>query len=635
MRTLIIRNSDKSFFVELKTDILQSVSEMLIDGFDVRFTNMYFLGYGYDEKKVVDIKEIENSFITFKQKIEAVDTLDLYVYDENQIEIKLSGGLGPGYDIFILGGQSNGYSGPTTDASDVYPTGVLQLGNALSDIGDIIPATEPLDQSLGIRSTNSSGPMRTFIDNYLANEEVAEGRNILIIAGCLSGTGFFDDRWNKGDDLYEELVSRVNLVKALPGNHVIKGIFMQMGERDSQGTDDEWEENSINFTVNFKNDIGINYSNTPVVFGGMLPSWADDTAARIAVNNRMKIINTYIEYSEFASADLPTEITTHVGDGLHYDIVAQRELGNRYWTAYQSAISNNFTRAVSDAVNDLAVTPKASYNMQLDWTKPANAYPYIDSYNVYYKLPASGTYTLFENTTSLQSTITGLSATTEYDFMVRAVNFIGESANSNVITDTTELNPISYTHEFRYEFENDLDNGIGGTGTGFGTVAYASDGGGEFAYDGGGAAINGVDTGFSIPANTDWSKSCWINATSNTIQHIMSSGDATGSAMAFQSSKMRIGTIANVYAISQSDTMPAGWNHIVVTYNHTTDLCTLYVNGVSKGSATIADFGAHNIYIGNKNGQSQGFYGLIDDVRVFLKVVSGAEITQLGNRDEI
>lgn len=537
-----------------------------------------------------------------------------------------------GYDILILFGQSNGYFGTTTDGTDVYPTGVYQLGNWLGDVGVIIPATEPIDQ-YNTRSLGASGPMRTFVDNYLANITIPPNRNLLIISGALSGTGFFDNRWNKGDDLYEALLTRCLSMLVLPGSQ-LKGIFSQMGERDSESTPDLWQSKSTAMVVNFKKDLGYNYSHTPVVFGGMLPSWAASSAPRIAVDARMKLIGTYIENSAFASADMPTVLTEHTGDGLHYNVVSQRELGNRYWTAFQTALTNDFARSVSDAVSDLAVTAKPSYDMQLDWTMPLNAYPYVDSYNVYYKLTGAGSYTFFENTTTLQSTITGLSATTEYQFMVRAVNFIGESLNSNIITATTELNPITYTHAFRFAFENDLDNGIGGFGTGYGTINYTNDGTRGNVY-GTGLGNAGVKTGVEIPANSDFTKCAWIKNPSASLNHIMSSGDAAGTSLMVQSSKVRVGTFANFYAISQSDTLAAGWNHIVITYNATTDLLTLYVNKVSKGTATLADAGTHTIYVAGRNTELTGWLGLLDDARLFLRVLNTSEINQVYDGDII
>ena len=541
----------------------------------------------------------------------------------------------PGYDVLVLVGQSNGFFGTTITGVDIYPSEVYQLGNWIDNDGDVVAAVEPLDQAQDIRTANASGPMRTFVDNYIANVSIPSNRNLLIIANCLSGSGFDDNRWNKGDDLYEETVQRVLDAQALSGTTRVKGIFMQMGERDTSGTDAEWEARSLQFALDFKNDIGSPYSNVPIVVGGMLPSWVLGSQARIDVDTRMKLTDTYIEYSEHASADLPTEITGDIGDGLHYDVVSQRELGNRYWTAFVAAQTNSFVRTVPTAVDDLEATPKASSVMQLNWTKPTEGYPLIESYNIYYKLPASGTWILFENQTALQSSITGLSATTEYDFMVRVVNFQGESSDSNEVTDTTQATDTASTHVFRFQFEQDLDDGAGGTGTDLNSITYTNDGDRGWVYDGNAVATEGVDTGHSITANTSFTKTMWVKVTSNGVQHLMSSGDATGSALAFQSGKGRVGTIANVYALNASSNLPGGWNHYIVTYDAVTDDLELFANNVSVGTATLTDTGTHNIYVGNKVGAAQGFLGLIDDARLYDKVLTGPQRAQVFADDEV
>lgn len=537
-----------------------------------------------------------------------------------------------GFDVFLDAGQSNTYFGTTTDASDVYKPDIFQLGHYLADDGIIIPAAEPLDHYY-TRSTGAAGFMRTFIDDYVDNGYKKENRPILIVGGALNGTGFSDNRWNKGDDLYENLVARAISVLSLPGAR-LKGIFMQMGERDSESTPELWQQRCTDFCINIKNDIGKPYSSAPIVFGGMLPSWAAQTQARTDVDSRMKIINTYVEFGEYASPYVPTVLTEHVGDGLHYNVVSQRELGHRYFTAYLAALNNSFTRSVADPINDLAPTLKPNYDVQLDWTSPPNSYPYVDSFNIYYKETGSGEWLFFENTTSVQSLVTGLLAETSYDFSVRSVNFSGESLDSNVAQATTELNPISYTHEFRYEFDNDLNNGVGGTGTGFGSVTYTNDGERGNVY-GLGTATMGVETGHTIPANSSFTKTFWFKAVSNTVQHLMSSGDASGSSIMFQSSKFRVGSLANAYAISQSDTAPSGWNHCIVTYDESTDELKLYVNNVEKGSTTLADTGSHTIFVGNRNTKTNGCQSYMDDARLYARVLNPSERAQVFAGDEI
>lgn len=62
----------------------------------------------------------------------------------------------------------------------------------------------------------------------------------------------------------------------------------------------------------------------------------------------------------------------------------------------------------------------------------------ITGYNVYYRVTGSGfAWTLFANTASTSSTVTGLTTNTTYDYIVKTVNGYGESVPSNVITQKT------------------------------------------------------------------------------------------------------------------------------------------------------------------------------------------------------
>lgn len=83
------------------------------------------------------------------------------------------------------------------------------------------------------------------------------------------------------------------------------------------------------------------------------------------------------------------------------------------------------------------------------------------------------------------------------------------------------------------------------------------------------------------------------------------------------------------------------WTHIAITYNNPSGLTTvnplMYVNGgavsidfTSNGTGTIADDSAITATIGARNSDTlRQFDGLIDDVRVYNRVLSAAEIQRL------
>jgi len=82
------------------------------------------------------------------------------------------------------------------------------------------------------------------------------------------------------------------------------------------------------------------------------------------------------------------------------------------------------------------------------------------------------------------------------------------------------------------------------------------------------------------------------------------------------------------------------WTHVVVTWNGTIGAgmeAHIYANGVETGYASsfngsgTANDSATNMLIGQKSGNISPFKGLIDDFRIYNRVLSAAEIKQLYN----
>ena len=89
-------------------------------------------------------------------------------------------------------------------------------------------------------------------------------------------------------------------------------------------------------------------------------------------------------------------------------------------------------------------------------------------------------------------------------------------------------------------------------------------------------------------------------------------------------------------AVYDSNTVvPNGqWTHILVTYNNASKTATFYKNGVFDGSQVTANTignGGTTFYIGNdgRDGAGYPFDGLIDDVRIYNRALSAAEIQAL------
>ena len=98
-----------------------------------------------------------------------------------------------------------------------------------------------------------------------------------------------------------------------------------------------------------------------------------------------------------------------------------------------------------DQVTGLTLGTATSTTQPLTWTAPADGGSAITDYVVQWSPAGANTWTTFADGTSTatSATVTGLSATTSYDYRVAAVNSIGQGSYSATATGSTA--DISYT----------------------------------------------------------------------------------------------------------------------------------------------------------------------------------------------
>jgi hypothetical protein len=128
------------------------------------------------------------------------------------------------------------------------------------------------------------------------------------------------------------------------------------------------------------------------------------------------------------------------GDTLTCGVIATNATGSS--AEAESAATGTIGAAptVPDGVDDLATGTVASTSIPLTWTAPSNGGAAITDYIVEYSSTSgvAGFATFSDGTSaSTGATVTGLTASTQYWFKVGAVNSVGTSADSNVVTATT------------------------------------------------------------------------------------------------------------------------------------------------------------------------------------------------------
>jgi hypothetical protein len=93
--------------------------------------------------------------------------------------------------------------------------------------------------------------------------------------------------------------------------------------------------------------------------------------------------------------------------------------------------SNQTTPTVPNAITDLSATVDSDTQISLSWSAPTNGGSAITGYKVFQDGVQIAT------PTSASYVVTGLTSNTQYTFKVIAVNNVGDSADSNLVTPTT------------------------------------------------------------------------------------------------------------------------------------------------------------------------------------------------------
>ncbi len=108
----------------------------------------------------------------------------------------------------------------------------------------------------------------------------------------------------------------------------------------------------------------------------------------------------------------------------------------------------------------------------------------------------------------------------------------------------------------------------------------------------------------------------------------MSSENSVGSSLMHQSGKIRVGTLASSYQITQSNTLTVNvLAFFTVVYNHVTGITELFIDKISRGSAAIPDIATHQLCLNNKSGHAGGSTGLDNDFRFYPYALDAAEIS--------
>lgn len=239
------------------------------------------------------------------------------------------------YDVFLIAGQSNTLNGcckdPTIQKEDSL---IVQLGRFDDENLQLIPAREPLAHHNA--KPNRIGFAMTFAKLY-KEKYLEEGRKILLIPTGHGGTGFIDNHWNPGDDLYEDALMRVNYVFDKYPNSELKAILWQQGEKDVNQKSDHFRADLDTMIVEIREDIKVADLSTPFFMGGMVPYWVDQKKRREVQQRHIRKTSERHENVWYVNPydPFPIKKENNKEDDIHYSAKGQVELGNRYFKRYE------------------------------------------------------------------------------------------------------------------------------------------------------------------------------------------------------------------------------------------------------------------------------------------------------------
>ncbi len=164
---------------------------------------------------------------------------------------------------------------------------------------------------------------------------------------------------------------------------------------------------------------------------------------------------------------------------------------------------------------------------------------------------------------------------------------------------------------------------------------------GSFNISGGDTLVMSNSAILEMNAAASFTLAGWGNtATSTTGQSIIGKRNGTPYyqlRMIGTQSSFAVRDVSNNIAgiIAGPNIIDGSWHYLVGTFNRSTALMTLYVDGSVAGTSSISAIGdlttGNALHLGDFGGVGQPFIGSIDDIRIYNRALSAAEIVALYN----
>ena len=312
---------------------------------------------------------------------------------------------------------------------------------------------------------------------------------------------------------------------------------------------------------------------------------------------------------------------------------------NRPLTAAELTTDMNspvFDITAPTAPGGLTLTGQTQTSITISWTAATDNIG-VTGYGLYRDLTPAGT------TTATSATFTGLTCSSSYQLAVDAYDAAGNRSTKTSLSTTTaacSTTPTDLVAAYGFEESSGVSvSDRSGSGNGGSVVGATWDPAGKFgkalSFDGAGDFVSVADsssldlsTGMTLEA---WVKPVALGTTWRTVVFKERAGGMTYALYANDDSARPLGQFydtAEREAGGPTQLTPNVWTHLATTYDGSS--LKLYVNAIQVSSVNVASSIVSStgpLKLGGNAIWGEYFTGLIDEVRVYNRPLTAAELT--------
>ncbi len=280
--------------------------------------------------------------------------------------------------IIGLASQSNGL--PTTEGSATtqtfsFPSDTYQIGRLNGNDNLLIAASSPLDHSDQVNAEINGYDVQLAISRRADNPD----DQIIFVPASVGATGYINNRWGVGNDLYDDFVARMLKAKELEPTAEYEAIIVIRGEQDYTNQ---------SFLASFNAEIdgwrtALGDQTIPIVFVTATNRFHEQNPTMGAnVTKNLLDVSNRKNYTSVFDTRIGVVQSQRVS-AVHYSEMQQDEImvGIRLAIARAKLNTNAIGNAKTTTPSNLAAV-KNGANIDVSWNAVSGAYDYWLEYSL-------------------------------------------------------------------------------------------------------------------------------------------------------------------------------------------------------------------------------------------------------------